>query len=163
MWWWCKCGSILGDEIRSDESHEILMKMCSLGLALHLLWTLFGMAFQLLLSLLCHKCLPDPDLFFPFTSSDLFLSPPSFSQILSIHYSQLSSLMADLYPPSYASRSSSSSYSRDHPLYPPMNSASSNTSSDDHPPSPPKSPKPDPKPQATFLTKLYAYISIFFL
>ena len=64
--------------------------------------------------------------------------------------------MADLYPPSYSPRQS----------YHPHNlmSGSSNNSSDENHDSPSKSPsdhqppKSDAKPQATFLTKLYAYV-----
>ena len=68
--------------------------------------------------------------------------------------------MADLYPPSYSPRQSY------HPHH--LMSSSSNNSSDenhDQPQSPSKSPsdhqppKSDAKPQATFLTKLYAYAS----
>lgn len=81
--------------------------------------------------------------------------------------------MADLYPPALRTR-----HSDDSPypniLYPHLmaHSASSNSSEDDphtEPHSPPPSskldhhaPKPDAKPQATFLTKLYAYLFFFF-
>lgn len=64
--------------------------------------------------------------------------------------------MADLYPPSYSPRQS----------YHPHNIMSgSSISSDENHDSPSKSPsdhqppKSDAKPQATFLTKLYAYVS----
>lgn len=82
--------------------------------------------------------------------------------------------MADLYPPALRTR-----HSDDSPypniLYPHLmaHSASSNSSEDDphtEPHSPPPSskldhhaPKPDAKPQATFLTKLYAYLFFFLL
>lgn len=67
--------------------------------------------------------------------------------------------MSDFYHPSYDSR-------YPHHQYPPMPSATSSNSSDennDPPPTPPKSadlqqPKSEAKPQATFLTKLYAYV-----
>jgi hypothetical protein len=71
--------------------------------------------------------------------------------------------MADLYPPSYPQRN----YHRDqYNQYPMSHSGSSNGSADDthdQPPSPSKSPeqpqKSETKPQATFLTKLYAFVS----
>ncbi|KAG6832958.1 hypothetical protein H0H92_004842 [Tricholoma furcatifolium] len=78
--------------------------------------------------------------------------------------------MADLYPPSYSSRS----YSRDndpfssqhsYPSQPIVSGDSTGDSDDahDNPPSPsksndPQSQKPETKPQATFLTKLYALL-----
>jgi len=68
--------------------------------------------------------------------------------------------MTDLYPPSYSPPRQYNS-----PQYPQqLMSSSSNNSSDETPPSPSKSPsdhqppKSDAKPQATFLTKLYAYV-----
>ncbi|KAG6855026.1 hypothetical protein C0991_005955 [Blastosporella zonata] len=81
--------------------------------------------------------------------------------------------MADLYPPSYSSRSyprdndpynTSASYPP-HPIASHHSGSSTGDSDDNHdqPPSPPKSTdllsqKPDTKPQATFLTKLYALL-----
>lgn len=57
--------------------------------------------------------------------------------------------MADLYPPSYNMRHYA------------LDDHNDDDDSHDQPPSPTKSsdpPKPEAKPQATFLTKLYAYV-----
>lgn len=121
-----------------------------------------------------------------YVRSELSLSPPHRFSYLAQAASSGSprSPMADLYPPTHARSPHHYSYSRhqdsQHPspfapasqiVYPSLvssqHSNSSNASSDDHndPPSPTKSnpdhqpPKTESKPQATFLTKLYAYVS----
>ena len=93
---------------------------------------------------------------------ELSLSPPSLSYLACLSLPRLP--MADLYPPPH-SRTRHDDYILYNNIMP--HSASSNSGSDDshnEPNSPPKSPpdhqppKPDSKPQATFLTKLYAYV-----
>ena len=103
---------------------------------------------------------------FGLRTPELSLSPPSLSYLACLSLPRLS--MADLYPPPH-SRTRHDDPSYNHILYNNImpHSASSNSGSDDshnEPNSPPKSPpdhhppKSDSKPQATFLTKLYAYV-----